>query len=245
MTTVIEFKNVTVKYGNLVALDEINLSIPEYEFLGIIGPNGGGKTTFLKILTGLIKPTKGEIKIYGKEINKMRSILGYVPQFTSFDNTYPISVYDVVKMGRLGKHSPDDGDIICDSLNTLNIYNLRHDLIGNLSGGQKQRVLIARALASKPKIILLDEPTASIDAKTGQSIYELLHQLNEKATIILVSHDIGAISSYVKKIACLNKKLIYHDTKEISRETLETTYQCPVDLIAHGLPHRVLEKHNH
>ena len=105
MTTAIEFNNVSVRYDNLLALDEVNLIVPEYEFLGIIGPNGGGKTTLLKLLTGLLKPTIGELKIYGKDINKMRSILGYVPQFTSFDNTYPISVYDVVKMGRLGKRA--------------------------------------------------------------------------------------------------------------------------------------------
>ena len=115
----------------------------------------------------------------------------------------------------------------------------------SLSGGQKQRVLIARALTTDPKILILDEPTASIDAQTGLSIYELLTELNNDKTIIMVSHDVGAISRSVKKIACMNKKLVYHNTKEITKEMLEETYQCPVDLIAHGVPHRVLDHHHH
>lgn len=245
MSCIIELENVSVRYGRITALEDINLKISEREFLGIIGPNGGGKTTLLKILTGLIKPNRGSVKICGKNLNGNRGIIGYVPQFNSFDNSYPISVYDVVKMGRLKKKSASDGEIINSALNTVEIYNLRKEQIGNLSGGQKQRVLIARALASEPQVLLLDEPTASIDSRTGTSVYELLNKLNESATIILVSHDIGAISKYVKKIACLNKTLVYHDSKEITKEMLEKTYQCPVDLIAHGLPHRVLEQHHH
>ncbi len=245
MTPAIELNHVCFRYGNVTALEDINIKLEDGEFLGIIGPNGGGKTTLLKILTGLLKPSEGSIKVFGKDIEKQRSLLGYVPQFTSFDNSFPISVYDVVKMGRINKPSGDSGDIINESMELLNIVDLRNKPIGDLSGGQKQRVLIARAVVSEPKIILLDEPTASTDARTGRSVYELLDELNKSATIILVSHDIGAISSYVKKIACLNRKLIYHDSKEVSRDELETTYQCPVDLIAHGVPHRVLHEHNH
>lgn len=245
MITAIELNNVSVYYNNVTALDNVNVKIPEREFLGIIGPNGGGKTTLLKLLSGLIKPSRGAIKIFGRDIEKQRGLLGYVPQFTSFDNSFPISVYNVVKMGRINCSSQKDESIINESLELLNIADLRNKLIGELSGGQKQRVLIARAIASEPKIILLDEPTASTDAKTGQSVFELLNRLNEAATIVLVSHDIGAISSYVKKIACLNKKLIYHDSKQVTKEMLEKTYQCPVDLIAHGVPHRVLDEHHH
>ena len=245
MIPAIELINVWARYGNITALEDINVKLEEGEFLGIIGPNGGGKTTLLKILTGLLKPSEGSIKIFGKDIEKQRNLLGYVPQFTSFDNSFPISVYDVVKMGRINKSLGANENIIGESMELLNISDLRHKLIGDLSGGQKQRVLIARAIVAEPKIILLDEPTASTDARTGQSVYELLDELNKSATIILVSHDIGAISSYVKKIACLNRKLIYHDSKEVSREELEATYQCPVDLIAHGVPHRVLHEHNH
>ncbi|MBU1095289.1 MAG: ABC transporter ATP-binding protein [Bacteroidetes bacterium] len=244
MSCIIELENVYVHYGKTLALEDVNLKINQKEFLGIIGPNGGGKTTLLKVLTGLIKPNRGSVKICGKSLSDTKGFIGYVPQFNSFDNTYPISVNDVVRMGRLTKKSNNDLEIINDALNTVEIYNLRKEQIGNLSGGQKQRVLIARALASEPKVLLLDEPTASIDTKTGTSVYELLNKLNETATIILVSHDIGAISKYVKKIACLNKKLLYHDSKEITKEMLESAYQCPVDLIAHGVPHRVLEHHH-
>ncbi|MBN1301623.1 MAG: ABC transporter ATP-binding protein [Melioribacteraceae bacterium] len=244
MSFYVELNNVSVKYGDSLILEDINLRVAENEFLGIIGPNGGGKTTLLKVLSGLIKPKSGSVTIGGKKIETQKSLVGYVPQFTSFNNDFPINVLEVVKMGRLGKMGNENDDQILKCLETMQILNLRDEQIGNLSGGQKQRVLIARALVGGPKILLLDEPTASIDSKTGKSVYELLNKLNETTTIILVSHDIGAISRHVKKIGCLNKKLVYHDTKEITKEMLESTYQCPVDLIAHGIPHRVLEHHH-
>ena len=241
--------------GNSI-LEDINLSIAENEFLGIIGPNGGGKTTLLKVFLGLIKPDNGSIDIFGKVPEENRKLIGYVPQFSNFDADYPISVVDVVMMGRLKRKgfvkglSSEDKLIVEESLERVNLTDYKKRLVGNLSGGEKQRVLIARALTSKPKILLLDEPTASVDRTTGKTFYDLLKKLNEDITIILVSHDIGAISTYVKKIACLNRKLFFHDSKEITKEMLEQTYHCPVDLIAHGVPHRVLndhlkEGHNH
>jgi zinc transport system ATP-binding protein len=242
MNKAIEINNVTVRIDEQLILDEINISVYSNEFLGIIGPNGGGKTTLLKTILGLIKPESGFVKIFDDEPEKQRRNIGYVPQYNSFEKGYPITVEEVVKMGFVfDKHF--DKKKLTEAMEKVDILNLRDKLIGNLSGGQKQRVLIARALVSDPKILLLDEPTASIDSKTGKSIYELLNKINESMTIILVSHDIGAISSYVKKIACLNKTLIYHDDKEITKEILEKTYECPVDLIAHGVPHRVFHKH--
>lgn len=240
--TAIEINNVTVKIDNQIVLSDINLKIEQNEFLGIIGPNGGGKTTLLKTILGLIKPISGTIKIFEDNLQNQRQTIGYVPQYNSFEPNFPITVWDVVKIGGIFEKNPDK-EKIENALLKVDIINLKDKLIGNLSGGQKQRVLIARALVSQPKIILLDEPTASIDSKTGKSVYELLDKLNQEATIILVSHDIGAVSSYVKKIACLNKTLYYHDDKEITKEILERTYECPVDLIAHGVPHRVF--HNH
>jgi zinc transport system ATP-binding protein len=145
----------------------------------------------------------------------------------------------------LAKAKNKDQQIVEECLAKVDMLQYKNELIGNLSGGQKQRVLIARALSVQPKILILDEPTASIDSKAGRNFYELLHKLNKEITIIMVSHDIGVISQYVKKIACLNKKLVFHSSKEISREMLEATYQCPVDLIAHGLPHRILDEHEH
>lgn len=247
----IEVKGLYFKYDETPILEDINFEVEENDFVGIIGPNGGGKTTFIKILVGLLKPNSGTVKIFGRAISKMSHSIGYVPQLFNFDKDFPISVMQVVLMGRLSKQNlisrfvNDDYNSATESLKKVGMYEFKDELIGNLSGGQKQRVLIARALSVSPKILILDEPTASVDSKAGKNFYELLHDLNENMTIIMISHDIGVVSQYVEKIACLNKNLVFHDSKEISREMLEATYQCPVDLIAHGLPHRILDEHNH
>ena len=130
-------------------------------------------------------------------------------------------------------------------MNRVKLYDLRHRQIGNLSGGQQQRVLIARALTSRPKLLLLDEPTASVDSEIKRDIYDLLVELNEELTIVMVSHDIGVVSSYTKTIACLNRTLVYHNEKHITTDMMVAAYHCPVDLIAHGVPHRVLAEHEH
>ena len=251
MKSALKIESLSFSYNGANILEDVNLDLPEKEFVGIIGPNGGGKTTLLKLILGLLEPKSGRILIFDKPIKKQNKFVGYVPQYSSFDSHFPISVWDVVLSSRLGKSGlfirlkKEDHKIVSESLAKVNILDLKNEMIGNLSGGQKQRVLIARALAAEPKILLLDEPTASIDTKAGKSFYDLLHQLNENMTIILVSHDIGAVSQYVNKIACLNKSLIFHDSKEITKEMLEATYECPVDLIAHGIPHRVLHEHKH
>ncbi|KUG26718.1 zinc abc transporter, atp-binding protein znuc [hydrocarbon metagenome] len=246
----IEVKNLFFRYEDLPVLEDINFEVDEKDFVGIIGPNGGGKTTLIKILVGLLKSQQGTVNIFGKPVSVMNHLIGYVPQNFNFDSSFPISVIDVAKMGRINqskkfKNSAEDQLIAEECLKKVDMFEMKDKLIGNLSGGQKQRVLIARALSAEPKILILDEPTASIDSKAGLNFYELLHNLNEEMTIIMISHDIGVISQYVEKIACLNKKLVFHDSKEISREMLEQTYQCPVDLIAHGLPHRILDEHEH
>ncbi len=241
MSLAIELQNVTAGYKqNLPIIVDVNLQVEEKEFLGIIGPNGGGKTTLLKVILGLINPTKGKVLVDGK-VNNSDYKIGYVPQYSNFDKTYPISVKDVVSMGIKKKEDIHQLESALTKVNLLHKINVQ---IGHLSGGEQQRVLIARALATNPEILLLDEPTASIDTQTGNNIYELLTELNKEKTIILVSHDIGAISRAVKKIACMNKKLVFHNSKEVTKEMLEETYQCPVDLIAHGVPHRVFDHHH-
>lgn len=241
----IEITNLSFSYDALNVLDDVNLVVEENDFLGIIGPNGGGKSTLIKLITGLLKPEKGTIRLYGEPPSAARNVIGYVPQHFNFEANYPISVFDVVKMGRIGKDKNGaKKEIVEESLKKVYMLDYKDRLIGELSGGQKQRVLIARALAVKPKILLLDEPTASIDSQFGKSFYELLTELNKSLTIILVSHDIGVVSRYVKKIGCLNKQLVFHDSKEITPDMLEKAYQCPVDLIAHGVPHRVLDEHS-
>ncbi|WP_425445922.1 metal ABC transporter ATP-binding protein [Dethiothermospora halolimnae] len=242
----IEMENLTVNYDNICALKDVNLKIKDKEFLGIIGPNGGGKSTLLKVLLKLIKPTKGKIKI------KNGVKVGYVPQFTTFNRDFPIRVLDVVLMGRLydrpkifHKYKKSDIKLAKETMNKLDILKLKDRKISNLSGGQMQKVLIARALMVKPKVLLLDEPTASLDANGKTEIYELLKKLNHEKTIVMVSHDMGVISTYVDSIACLNKTLFYHgDDTKVTGDTLEKVYGCPVELIAHGAtPHRVLKHH--
>ena len=236
-------------YENDAVLEDIGFSMNRLDFVGLIGPNGGGKTTFLKTLVGLIRPMRGEVKILGKPVRQGRRHVGYVPQVAAFDHHFPIKVRDVVRMGRLGNrgllhgYTADDDAVVDEALERLDILDLARSAVGELSGGQRQRVLIARALATQPEILILDEPTNSIDAKVQGSLYEMLGRLNEHLSILLVTHDTGVISSYVKTIGCLNRTLHYHGESELSSELLEEVYQCPVDLIAHGIPHRVLAEH--
>ena len=240
-----------VEYGSTVALEDVTFAIKPLDFVSIIGPNGGGKTTLLKVLLGLLHPTRGTVKVLGKPPVQSRLQIGYVPQQVTMDKTFPINVWDVTLMGRLGKkalfrkYSAEDREFAAEALNRVKLYDLRHRQIGNLSGGQQQRVLIARALTSRPKLLLLDEPTASVDSEIKRDIYDLLVELNAELTVVMVSHDIGVVSSYTKTIACLNRTLVYHNEKHITTEMMVAAYHCPVDLIAHGVPHRVLAEHEH
>jgi len=246
---IVSLKDVWVYLDGVPVLEEINLSIYGNEFLGIIGPNGGGKTTLLKVILGLIQPDKGEVNVFGKPPEEGGRFIGYVPQHSLFDREFPVSVLDVVLMGRTGKmglfkrYSKEDVEISLNTLETVDMLKFRDRPIGRLSGGERQRVFIARALVSEPRLLLMDEPTTSVDKHLETGLYELLEDLKKEIAIVMVSHDIGAVSVHVDKIACLNHRLFYHDSKEITPEMLEETYLCPIELIAHGLPHRVLKKH--
>jgi zinc transport system ATP-binding protein len=248
---VIRLEHLWFSYGAELVLEDVNLSLKPLEFLSVIGPNGGGKTTLLKLLLGLIKPTTGEIQVLGTTPDHSRRQVGYVPQSATIDERFPTTVWEVTLMGRLGriplgkKYRTEDRELAAEALYKVNMYEMRNRQIGKLSGGQQQRTFIARALVTQPQILLLDEPTASVDSRIKQDLYELLGALNEQMTIIMVSHDIGVVSQYAKTIACLNRRLVYHDEKGITPEMLAETYQCPVDLIAHGVPHRVLAPHSH
>ncbi len=251
MDNIIEIENLYVYYHNHCALEDINLKVNQKDYLGLIGPNGAGKSTLLKVLLNLVKPDRGRVKIFGENPKRVRGRLGYVPQHVHFDKSFPINVVDVVSMGKLNnnsglfsRYSRADLKQVDRILQKLDIGFLRNRQIGQLSGGELQRVLIARALAAEPEILLLDEPTASVDAASKSQIYSILQSLNnDNMTIILVTHDIGVISSHVKTIACLNVNMYYHGDAEISGDVIEKIYGCPVDLVAHGFPHRVLKPH--
>jgi len=250
-TPVLTVSGMCAGYGDETVLEKINLVLNRLDFVGLIGPNGGGKTTLLKVLLGLVQPTAGEVRINGLAPGLSRDQLGYVPQAVDADRRFPISVKDVVIMGRLATrglfhgYTREDREAVDHLLDELELQDVRDRRFGDLSGGQQQRVLIARALVADPRILLLDEPTASVDIKVRENVYDLLSRLNERMTILLVTHDMGVISSYVKTVGCLNRELHYHGKKEITTQMLEDAYRCPVDLIAHGIPHRVLSEHDH
>ncbi|WAA10113.1 metal ABC transporter ATP-binding protein [Fervidibacillus albus] len=251
METAIDIRDLTVFYDDVLALEQINLTVQKGDFLTIIGPNGGGKSTLIKSILGLVSPTVGLIKIFGIPTRKSHGSVGYVPQFSKFDRKFPISVIEVVLMGRLTarsgffhKYVKEDWEKAEEILARLHLSDLKDRQIGQLSGGQLQRVLIARAMVGNPAIYLLDEPTASVDSESKTFIYELLRQLNEEGkTIVLVTHDTNVVAHYSRSIACLNQKLHYHGDPELTTEILEEMYGCPVEMIAHGVPHRVLATH--
>ena len=250
-TPAVEMKGIWFSYERTPILEDISFTLKQGDFLGMIGPNGGGKTTLLKLLLGILKPDRGFIRVLGEEPHQARHRVGYVPQDTDSNNTFPVSVMDVVLMGRLaisrmGKSfSSKDRPMAEEALRKVGMWNRKNTPIGKLSGGQRQRVLIARALVTEPEILFLDEPTAKVDPEFESNIYDFLKELNRRATIVTITHDVGVISRYVQSVACVNRTLIYHEEAQITNEMLEMAYECPVDLIAHGIPHRVLPHHEH
>jgi zinc transport system ATP-binding protein len=247
MEELIKIENLTVGYDKNPVLRNVYLKIFENDFLGVIGPNGGGKTTLLKSILGLIRPMTGKIE-FRPDIRKKKKPFGYLPQVKYIDKNFPITVFEVVRSGFIMKDKIKiSGKEITFNverlLSEMGINNIRDKAIGELSGGQMQRVFLCRALMSNPKILLLDEPDTFVDNRFESELYEKLKQLNEKMAIILVSHDIGTISSYVKAIACINGSLYYHPDNIITQEELKS-YKCPIKIITHGdIPHTVLKYH--
>jgi zinc transport system ATP-binding protein len=218
----------------------------------MIGPNGGGKTTLLKLILGLLKPDKGTIRVTGRSTQEASACIGYVPQDVHVNSSFPITALDVVLMGKLEpkkRWAHTNRKEAMAALERMEMAHLARRKIGELSSGQCQRVFIARALVTQPQLLLLDEPTASIDTKGQAEFFEMLRDLNRDVTIVVVSHDLLAVSRHVKSVACVNRVLHYHNQAEITGEMLETMYPCtadetcPVELLAHGLPHRVLKDH--
>ena len=229
---VISVRDLSFSYGSHEVLKDINLDIYEGDYIAIIGPNGGGKTTFTKLLLGLLTPQKGEIKIFGKSVIEARQKIGYLPQYINFNMDMPITVFDIVLQGRLTPqklfYSKEDKEIALKQLEKMHISHLKERKIKELSGGQRQRVLLARALSKQPKILILDEPTASIDPEGQKDIYELLKAL--PLTKIIISHDIQVLFEGVNRVAHINKTLYLHENIDTSIQRNEGHF-CEMELL--------------
>ena len=252
--------DVDFSYNGQSVLTNICLDIYSHDFIAVIGPNGGGKSTLLKLILGLIRPDRGSIRVLGGRAGAFSSSIGYVPQNVNINENFPITAMDVVLMGTLNSRRSRRGDKKKNMekamalLDRLGISSLAYHKIGEMSGGQRQRVLIARSLMTRPTLLLLDEPTASIDTKGQADFYRLLEELNREVAILVVSHDLFIVSNYVKSVACVNKGLHYHPHEEITGNMIETMYSCSVEevcrvqVMARGMPktgQRDVREENH
>lgn len=239
--TLISLKDVDAGYDGKIVVRNVNLDIHNNDFLALIGPNGGGKTTIVRLLLGLLKPFRGEVNF---EPNLR---VGYLPQVNDIDLEFPISVRDVVLSGQQSGNrlfpSKEVRQRADELLQFAQLSHLADKALGELSGGQRQRVFLCRAIMGRPQLLVLDEPVTYMDKVAETNLYKLLPDLSKEMSIVLVSHDIGTISSVVKTIACVNGTLHYHATNIISEEML-SVYECPVEILSHGIiPHRVLKSH--
>lgn len=247
---VIELERVSCILSGRPVLEEVDLNVREGDLYAVIGPNGGGKTTLLKVILGLLPASTGRVRVFGKSPRDARSRVGYVPQYRTFDFTYPITVGEMVLSGRLShirapirRFSGEDRRAAERALGRTGILHLANRPICDLSGGEQQRAIIARALVGDPDLLILDEPMVYVDMPTETQLFDMLGSLLPRMTILMVTHDIGAISARITRVACLNRRIFTHDTSEISEDMLTAAYHCPVDLIAHGIPHRVFRDH--
>lgn len=247
---IISLRKIWAGYDLDTVLEDVSFDLFPRDYVGLIGPNGGGKTTLIKVILGLVPPRSGSVQVMGTDAAEGRKYIGYVPQLQISDKAFPINVWDVVSMGRIKpgfaslRLNAEDRQRVEEALRQTGMLALSKRSINEISGGQRQRIYIARALAAQPRILLLDEPTASVDPQASVQLYDLLAKLNEEISILLISHDMTAISAYVKTIGCINRRLVYHHDKSVSADMLQAGYECPVDLIAHGVPHRVFLAHD-
>jgi zinc transport system ATP-binding protein len=247
MAYLFEMHSLSASYDANVVLQDIDFKVYDNDFIGVIGPNGGGKTTLLKIILGLLKPSKGKITFNNELVNKKS--IGYLPQISTGDVNYPVTVNDIVLSGLMiqkgiipGMSSSDKkkAAMVIDELGLAGMAGLN---LNELSGGQLQRVFLGRAIIGDPKLLLLDEPGNFVDATFENDFYEKLRDLNERMAILMVSHDVGTISAHIKSFACVNRSLHYHHSHEITNEDL-LAYGCPIQLVTHGnVPHTVLKIH--
>ena len=251
MNSIIQINGLSAGYDGKTVLHQVDLAVYEKDFLGIIGPNGGGKTTLIKCILGLHQSSEGSIRFYknGQEIPDMN--MGYLPQYNTIDKKFPISVYEVILSGLskqksiFRRYSKEQHELVRQMIARMGLEGMEERSIGSLSGGQLQRALLGRALVSNPEVVILDEPNTYIDKRFEAKLYSLLEEINKERAIILVSHDIGTVLKNVKTIACVNETVHYHPHTEVPTEWLEEHFGCPIEMLGHGtFPHRVLKCHH-
>jgi zinc transport system ATP-binding protein len=234
----IQIRNLSFAYDNIPVISDVHLDIYPKDSACIVGPNGGGKTTLIKLILGLLTPTEGTVRVYGEKPEKERRRIGYVPQHAHYDARFPISATEVVRMGRLGnsisgRYTRHDKKAALDALDAVNLADLSERSFSELSGGQRQRILIARALASGGDILILDEPTASLDRQSEQHLFALLAELNKTMIILMVTHEIGVSSTFFKRVICVNNQVYVHPTSELTGELLRDMYGGDLRMIRH------------
>lgn len=217
--TIISLKDVSFSYDRKPFIRKVNLEIKEQDFLGLIGPNGGGKTTIIRLILGLLEPDSGSISVFGKSPEEGRKHIGYLSQFKNIDFDFPITLGEIVLQSRLTdifkKLGDDDKLVVRTALKDVGLWKKRGKTLNQLSGGEKQRVFIARALASEPELLIMDEPMSNVDMHIQETLYQLLRKINERMAILVVDHNLDALSKYAKEVACINKceehGIKYHD----------------------------------
>ena len=235
---VIELKGVAFSFGEHEVLKNVSFTVLDREFAGMVGPNGGGKTTIIKLVLGLLRPTAGTVSVLGSSPVDARPRIGYMPQHAQIDLSFPTRVLDVVMTGRLTggrvmRYSSEDKERAEIAIAEVGLSDRRASMFSSLSGGQRQRALIARALVSDPELLLLDEPTANLDVTMEEQLHELLRRLNERMAIVLVSHDVGFVSEYTTKVICVKKTVVLHPTSELSGDTLREMYGEKIRMVRH------------
>ena len=238
MENAIALEHVSYAYTRHPVLDDVTLTVPKGDFAMVVGPNGGGKTTLIKLIMGLFTPTSGAVQLFGDKPNTAWDRMGYMPQYTHVDMAFPVSVLDVVLMGRLKsaigwRYTRKDKDAAHQALSEVGLVGRSETPFSSLSGGQRQRVLIARALCGDPDLLLMDEPTANVDPAAEASIFELLSELNKRMTILVVSHDLGFVSKVVKSVICVNKKVVVHPTSSLDGTLINEIYGGDLRMVRH------------
>ncbi len=235
---ILTFDNVSFAFDSIEVLSDVSFSAQHHESISMVGPNGGGKSTLIKLMLGLLEPTHGTITVLGTDPVKARRKIGYMPQYLQYDQRFPVSVLDVALMGRLSGHifgfyNKKDKQITMKALDEMGVASLAKRSFGALSGGQRQRVLIARALACEPELLLLDEPTANVDPAVENQLLEILHDLAAKITVITVTHDLGFVSQMVDRVICVNRIVKIHPTSEITGEIIQDMYGGDLKMVRH------------